>query len=274
VKVVDGWSVLALPGLAVLIAFFGSALAYLIYRSFTDPGVENYTDLFTGFYLSTFIATFRASVVIVLITLVLGYPYAYAMRVGSPALRVALILLLVLEFSTSWLARIYSWQQLLQDSGVINSALINVGLLKDPIHLVRNDIGMVIGTTHVLLPFMILTLYANMRSINLSSMVAARSLGAKGYQAFFGIFVPATKAGIAGGCSLIFVMSLGFYVAPALLGDPAHEMISAAIVRKATASAEFGPAAAMGLLLLVVTLLILGVVTAVWRRASQRNESE
>src|SRR5690606_31486372 len=126
------------------------------------------------------------------VVLVAGYAYAYAMRVGPKPLRAVLIGVLVAEFSTSWLARAYAWQQLLQTKGVINRALINSGVIDEPLKLMRNDLGMVIGTSHVLLPFMILTLYANMRQVDLSTMVAAQSLGARRSQAFFKVFVPAT----------------------------------------------------------------------------------
>ena len=265
----DPWSWLALPGLLVLIGFFGSALVFVIHRSFTDPSTINYSKISTSFYVTIFFSTFRAAVMVTLVVLIMGYAYAYAMRVGPAALRAALIVVLVIQFSTSWLARAFAWQQLLQNRGIVNKALINIGLIDEPLKLMRNDLGMVIGTSHVLLPFMILTLYASMRQVDLATMVAAQSLGARRSQAFFKVFVPSTRAGIAAGCGLVFVLSLGFYVTPALLGDPRRQMISALIVNRATDLGDFGLASALSVVLLVVTLLGLAATAVAVSRLSR-----
>jgi putative spermidine/putrescine transport system permease protein len=256
---VDTWSMLTIPGLLLLVGFFGSALVFVIHRSLTDPGTENYSKIATSFYVDIFISTFRAAVIVMLVVLVLGYAYAYAMRVGPRPLRMCLIAVLIIQFSTSWLARAYAWQQLLQTNGIINKALRDTGIIDNPLQLMRNDLGMVIGTSHVLMPFMILTLYANMRQVDLATMVAAQSLGARRSQAFFRIFVPATRTGIVAGCGLVFVLTLGFYITPALLGDSSRQMISAVIVRRATQFGDFGVASALSAVLLLVTLLGLAV---------------
>lgn len=267
----DPWSLLAVPGLLVLLAFFGSALWFVIHRSFTDPGVETYSTISRDFYLDAFISTFRAAALVTVVTLVLGYAYAYAMRVGPAILRVALILILVAEFSTSWLARAYSWQQLLQANGVINDALRALGVIDEPLQLMRNDLGMVIGTSYVLLPFMVLTLYANMRQVDLATMTAALSLGARRYQAFWRIFVPSTTTGIVAGSGLIFVMTLGFYITPALLGDPSKLMISALVVRRASQFGDFGVASALSVALLVATLAGLMLTSFVIKALTRRT---
>lgn len=262
----DPWSWLAVPGLLILIGFFGSALVFVIHRSLTDPGPVNFDKISTTFYVRIFISTFRAAAMVTIAVLVMGYAYAYAMRVGPTVLRVVLIVVLVIQFSTSWLARAYAWQQLLQNRGIVNKALMNIGLIDTPMKLMRNDLGMVIGTSHVLLPFMILTLYASMRQVDLATMVAAQSLGARRSQAFFKVFVPSTRAGIAAGCGLVFVLSLGFYVTPALLGDPRRQMISALIVNRATDLGDFGIASALSVVLLVTTLVGLAVTAVVVAR--------
>lgn len=239
----------------MLLGFFGSALVFVVHRSLTDPGPANYDKIATSFYVDIFVSTFRAGLIVMLVVLLMGYAFAYAMRVGPRPLRMALIVVLVIQFSTSWLARAYAWQQLLQTNGIINKALRGAGVIDTPLKLMRNDLGMVIGTSHVLMPFMILTLYANMRQVDLATMVAAQSLGARRSQAFFRVFVPATRTGIAAGCGLVFVLTLGFYITPALLGDPSRQMISAVIVRRATQFGDFGVASALSAVLLVVTLL-------------------
>lgn len=267
----DSWSLLAVPGLALLVCFFGSALWFVVHRSFTDPSPETYSKISKGFYVSSFVSTFRAAFMVTVVVLLMGYAYAYAMRVGPKALRLVLIAILVAEFSTSWLARAYSWQQLLQTNGVINDALKALGLIDEPLKLMRNDLGMVIGTSYVLLPFMVLTLYANMRQVDLATMVAAQSLGAKRWQAFLRIFVPSTTTGIVAGAGLVFVMTLGFYVTPALLGDPSRLMISALVVRRASQYGDFGTASAMSVVLLVATLLVLFLTSLVAKRARRRE---
>lgn len=264
---------IAIPGLLLLVGFFGSALVFVVHRSLTDPGTENYRTIATRFYVDIFVSTFRGAAIVTVVVLLAGYAYAYAMRVGPKPLRVVLIAVLVAEFSTSWLARAYAWQQILQTNGVVNRALTNVGVIDEPLQLMRNDLGMVIGTSHVLLPFMILTLYANMRQVDLSTMVAAQSLGARRSQAFFKIFVPATRTGIVAGCGLIFVLTLGFYVTPALLGDPSRQMISAFVVRRATQFGDFGVASALSAVLLVVTLVGLAVTGFAVSRLGHTKEA-
>lgn len=271
-KAREMWSLLALPGLALLVAFFGVALVLIVHRSLTDPSPGNYDLVTTRVYLETVGNTFRAAAIVTVATLVLGYAYAYAMHTGSRLLRTVFILILVAEFATSWLARVYSWYMLLLPNGVINRALEKLHLIKQPLHLLHNDFGMVVGTTHVLLPYMILVLYANMRQVDMATVVAAQSLGARRYQAFWHVFVPATRPGIVAGAGLIFVLTLGFYITPALLGDPTRTMISALIVTQTEQLGNFGTAATMSVTLLVLTLLTMLVAVGVARRVGARSQ--
>jgi ABC-type spermidine/putrescine transport system permease subunit I len=267
----DPWSLLTVPGLVLIVGCFGSALWFVIHRSFTDPSASTYSTVASEFYVDAFVSTFRAAAMVTMVVLLLGYAYAYAMRVGPPALRALLIVILVAEFSTSWLARAYSWQQILQTNGVVNDVLRGLGIIEEPLTLMRNDLGMVIGTSYVLLPFMVLTLYANMKQVDLATMVAAQSLGARRYQAFWRVFVPSTTTGIVAGAGLIFVMTLGFYITPALLGDPSRLMISALVVRRASQYGDFGVASALSVVLLVATLLGLLITSAVAKRVTRRS---
>lgn len=265
------WSLLALPGLALLVTFFGVALVLIVDRSLTDPGPGNYDLITTRVFLETVGNTFRAAALVTVAALILGYAYAYAMHTGSRLLRAVFILILVAEFATSWLARVYSWYMLLLPNGVINRTLEKLHLINHPLHLLHNDFGMVVGTTHVLLPYMILVLYANMRQVDMSTVVAAQSLGARRYQAFWQVFVPATKPGIVAGAGLIFVLTLGFYITPALLGDPTRTMISALIVTQTEQLGNFGTAATMSVTLLVFTLLTMLVAVGVAGRVGARS---
>lgn len=265
----DPWAWLTAPGLLLLVGFFGVALIFVISRSLTDPSPSNYQLVTQGVYVRTLINTFRAAALVAAAALVLGYAFAYAMLAGSKVLRALFALILVAEFATSWLARVYSWYILLQPTGVINHYLQQWGLISSPLPLMRNDFGMVVGTTHVLLPFMVLVLYASMRQVDMRTMVAAQSLGARRSQAFWHVFVPATVPGIVAGTGLIFVMTLGFYITPALLGNPSHTMISALIVTQTEQLGNFGTAATMSVTLLAVTLLSLAVASFAASRVSK-----
>lgn len=255
----EPWSLMSTPGIAFILLCFGSALFFTVVRSVTDPGPWNYLALLRGASATAFLDTFRASAITAIVVLIMGYVYAYAMRVGPKPLRIYLILFLAIQFATSSVARAFSWVQLLQTHGVINRMLLSTGIIDQPLKLMRNDIGAIIGTSHVLLPHMILILYASMQRVDLTTISAARSLGANGRQAFFNIFVPATKTGIASGLGLIFILGISFYATPALLGNPSRQMVSALIMTQAEYG-NFGSASSMSVTLVCITLLgLLGV---------------
>lgn len=261
----DPWSLISMPGVVFLVLGFGSALAFTIARSLSDPGPENYYRLLEGTSARALVTTFRASAITALAVLLMGYFYAYAMRVGPKLLRIYLIAFLAIQFATSSVARAYAWVQLLQTNGVINKLLMGAGLIDHPLRLMRNDLGAIIGTSHVLLPHMVLILYASMQRVDLAMISAARSLGASASQAFFTVFVPATRVGILSGLGLTFILGLSFYATPALLGNPSSQMVSAQIMTQAEYG-NFGSASALSLTLVVLTLLGLFLVSAGSRR--------
>ncbi|NEI73626.1 ABC transporter permease subunit [Rhizobium lusitanum] len=266
----DPWTWGALPGILFIVAGFGAALVFTINRSLTDPGPENYARLIEWRSLVILLNTIQASAFVVIVTLVGGYAYAYAMRVGPKPLKIYLMLFLAIQFATSSVARAFAWIQLLQTHGVINKLLMSCGIIDQPLKLMRNDLGAIIGTSHVLLPHMILVLYASMQRVDLATVAAARSLGASRIQAFWQIFVPATRAGILTGCGLIFILGLSFYATPALLGDPSRQMISASIMTQSEYG-NFGAASAMSTTLVVITLAGLLVINLFNRSATDRR---
>lgn len=266
----DPWSWGALPGILFIVAGFGAALVFTVNRSLTDPGPENYARLIEWRSLVILLNTFQASAIVVIVTLIGGYAYAYAMRVGPKALKIYLMLFLAVQFATSSVARAFAWIQLLQTNGVINKLLMASGIIDQPLKLMRNDLGAIIGTSHVLLPHMILVLYASMQRVDLATVAAARSLGASRIQAFWQIFVPATRTGILTGCGLIFILGLSFYATPALLGNPSRQMISASIMTQSEYG-NFGAASAMSTALVVITLAGLLVINLFNRSAGDRR---
>ena len=258
--ILNGWTLLALPGLIFLLAFFGYPLLEMVIRSVTDPSPANYR-IFTDspIYARTLGTTFRTAFIVTLACLLLGYPYAYLMHQAGPKLAAALGLFVLLPFWSSLLVRTYAWTVWLQDSGVVNAVLQRIGLIDEPLALIRNTLSVTIGMTHVLLPFMVLPLYAVMRRIDPGLTQAAASLGAGPFTAFRRVFLPLSLPGIFAGCLLVFVLAIGFYITPAILGNPQDAMISELIVNQVSQQLQFGTGAALGVVLLVVTLLVLGI---------------
>ncbi|MEV3920740.1 ABC transporter permease [Actinomadura coerulea] len=255
-----GWNWLAVPAVAFLgVAFFWPLLD-MLHISLTDPGPENYR--FFGkspIFLRSYLTTFRIAVIVTVLCLVIGYPYAYVMNRAKGHTAMVLTFFVLLPFWSSILVRTYAWTVWLQDTGVINSALRSAGLTTEPVQLVRNDIGTVIGMVHVLLPIMVLTLYAGMRRVDVTLVPAAHILGARPFAAFRKVFLPLTVPAVFSGCVLVFVISLGFYLTPAILGDPADVMVSQLIVEQTTRLLNFGVGSALGMVLLGATLVVLAL---------------
>nr|WP_276509606.1 ABC transporter permease [Nocardioides marinisabuli] len=190
----------------------------------------------------------------------LGYPYAYLMVKVGDGLRMLLLLCVVVPFWTSLLVRTFAWILLLQDTGLVNEALISAGVVDSPVSLIRTMPGVVIGMVHILLPYYVLPMYAQMRKIDLSLMTAAESLGAPPRRAFWKVFVPLSLPGLISGATLVFLLALGFYVTPALLGSGSTLVIGELIVQQISGVLNWGVGSALAVALLVMTLTLLGVV--------------
>ena len=204
--------------------------------------------------------TLLVSLGVTLLCLLIGYPIAY-MIANSPPKRSRLLLLLVLvPFWTSLLVRTTAWIVLLQRQGVINGLLVGLGILPDDarLQMIYNMTGTFVAMTHVLLPFMVLPLYSVMRSIPSSHMPAAVSLGASPLEAFRRVYLPQTLPGIGAGSLLVFILVIGYYITPALVGGRTGELISSQIAYHVQTSLNWGLAAALSSILLVaVTVLYL-----------------
>ena len=191
--------------------------------------------------------------------LLLGYPLAYWLA-NLPARKSNLLMILVLlPFWTSVLVRVASWIVLLQREGLINSALMNLGIIGEPLQLAFNRVGVYIAMVHILLPFVILPAYSVMKSIPQTYMRAAISLGDHPFAAFWKIYFPQTVAGVAAGALLVFIMCIGYYIAPALLGSPEEQMVSYYVAFYTNVTINWGMAAALGSLLLIATMTLYAV---------------
>jgi putative spermidine/putrescine transport system permease protein len=252
---------LLVPGVLFLIIFYGYPVAAMLSRSFTDPvlGLQNFEPLVQArstidilglsipmnAYIRIFGITLQIALVTTLATLALGYPVAYALSSTSPAKANLLMILVLIPFWTSILVRSYAWMVLLGQEGIINEALIAANLRQEPVQLLNTRLAVYMGMIHILLPFMILPLYAVMRGIDRNLMRAAGNLGAS----------PA-------GCLLVFILALGFYITPALLGGQKDVMISM-LIQQQISQLKWGFGAALALVLLVMSLGIYGIFTRV-----------
>ncbi len=215
----------------------------------------------TQIYLNLFKRTLWLSCLITFLTVLLGYPIAYLLATLKTSTSNLLIILVLLPFWTSLLVRTSSWIALLQKEGVINDFLFAIGLISNDgrLSMIHNQTGTIIAMTHILLPFMILPLFSVMKTINPSYVRAARSMGATSFTAFRRVYFPNTIAGIGAGGILVFILSIGYYITPALVGGTQGTLISNFIAYHISGSLNWGLAAALGtlLLLLVVALYIL-----------------
>lgn len=210
-------------------------------------------------YRGVFLRTFLVALSVTALCLVIGFPVAYLLATRPPRIANILMILVLLPFWTSLLVRTTAWVVLLQTNGVVNEILTGLGLVGEPLQLVYNRVGVLIAMTHVLLPYMILPLYSVMRSIPPAHLRAAYSLGARPVGAFLRVYLPQTLPGIGAGALLVFILALGYYITPALVGGPADQMISWFIAFYTTSTVNWGMASALGLLLLVATLALYAV---------------
>ncbi len=201
-------------------------------------------------YISNLQRTLWIALVVTLVCILLGYPVAYMIATAPPRLAKYLILLVLLPFWTSLLVRTAAWVIVLQKSGVVNDTLIGLGLIEEPLALIFNRTGVYISMVHILLPFMILPLYSVMKGIPGDHVRAAASLGATPRSAFLSVYLPQTVPGLAAGCLLVFVISLGFYITPMLIGGGSDQMLAYLIAEFATNTANWGLAGALAMLLL------------------------
>lgn len=209
-------------------------------------------------YVPLLLRTLAVSLVITFACLILGYPVAYLIANASPGKSNLLLLLVLVPFWTSLLARTTSWIVLLQNQGLVNDLLVAVGIVGEDgrIALVYNMVGTLVAMTQILLPFMILPLYAVMRSISPSYLRAASSLGATFRQGFVRVYWPQTLPGVAAGSLLVFILSIGYYITPALVGGRTGQLISNMIAYHMQQSLNWGLAAALGVVLLACVMLL------------------
>ncbi|MCY4155349.1 MAG: ABC transporter permease [Gammaproteobacteria bacterium] len=209
-------------------------------------------------YATLFIKTLRVSLTITLLCLIIGYPVAYLIAQAPPRQGRLLLVLVLVPFWTSLLVRTTSWIVLLQQQGVVNDLLVWLGLAPDDqrLTMIHNMTGTLVAMTYVLAPFMILPLYSVMRGIPAVQMQAAASLGASWPRAFYRVYLPQSLPGVGAGCLLVFILAIGYYITPALVGGQSGQLISNFIAYHIQTSLNWGLAAALGCVLFVAVLLL------------------
>jgi ABC-type spermidine/putrescine transport system permease subunit I len=247
-----------LPAVLVLAVLFAYPLLGIVTRSVYKGGytLDMYRQIFrVPVYLQVLLATFKVSALVTIVCFALGYPLAYMLATRRPRTAQLLMIIVVLPFFTSIIVRTYAWMVLLGRNGIVNQYLMAFGLTDKPLLLLYNQGGVVIGMSYVLLPYMVLTVYSVMRSIDPGLVRAAHSLGASRLQAFRRVFLPLSLPGIAGGTLLVFILSLGFFITPALMGGPGDMMIAMLIEREVEITLNWSFASALAVILLALTLV-------------------
>ena len=254
------WLLLA-PSSLVLVLLFVVPIGYVLLLSLTDPrlSLAHYQRIFTvPLYTRVLVNTFLTSLIVTALCLVLGYPIAYVMARRNDWIATALLTVVAMSFWTGFLVRTYAWLVILGSKGPVVAAYQGLGLGPAP-KLLFSTFSSTLGMTHILLPYMILALYAVMKKIDPDHLRAAASLGARPAAAFREVFLPLSLPGVVNGSLLVFVSCLGFFVTPVLLGTPRDMMISQLVNQQIEELLAWGFASAVAVILLAATGLTLAI---------------
>ena len=226
---------------------------------------DNYAAIFrdAGLGQTIYMEAYKTSLKYAFFTtffcLLIGYPFAYFIARARPSVRPALLMLVMLPFWTSFLLRVYAWKGILADQGVINNALMALGLINEPVVMLYTDVSMLLGMTYVYLPFMVLPLYATLVKMDFRLLEAAHDLGASPWKAFWLITVPLSKAGIVSGAMLVFIPSVGEFVIPSLLGGAENIMIGRVVWDEMFSSNNWPRASALAVVMICLILFPLAL---------------
>ncbi|WP_291055701.1 ABC transporter permease [Herbiconiux sp.] len=274
-----GW-LLLVPALALLAGILLVPLFQSLLRSIGTPEftLDHYASLFTdGVTLTVLGRTAMTAVIVTIVTFLLGYPYAYLMTRVGPRLRGVLLVIVLIPFWTSVMARNYAWIVLLQRGGPVQSVFEFFGA--GDIVFQGSVVGVTIAMSQVMLPFMVLPLFSTLGGIDRKLLLAARGLGSSPLVAFWKIYWPLSRGGVVSGLILVFTLSLGFYVTPALLGSPQQSLIAQLLAQRTTQLLDFAGAGALGILVLVITLLLVawanrfgGTISAIGVASTSRTK--
>jgi putative spermidine/putrescine transport system permease protein len=255
-------SLLLLPCLAWIAFFFLWPLVLMCWRSLAAEGFsfETYEALFTSpLYTKVMITTAKTASIATVGALILAYPLAYALTVSGTKVRALLLVFILIPYWVDIIVRSFSWLILLGDNGLVNKALIGLGIVSAPLQLLYNPFSVLLAMVQILLPLTTVTLFGAMLRIDRTLIAAAKIHGASNWQAFRTVFFPLSLPGVYGAGLLVFVLALGFYVTPALLGSPRETMIAQTIMVEASQLLDWPQASAAGAVLLLITTAIAAI---------------
>jgi putative spermidine/putrescine transport system permease protein len=253
---------LALPAVLVLAVFLFYPVARLLLRSFFDPtfSLDAYARIIrVPQYLNVLLYTMRTSVTVTLLCLLLGYPLAYALAKARGTARSAMLIFLLLPFWTSIMARTYAWLVILGEKGVINTWLLNWGIISTPLPLAFNSFAVHVGMVHYLLPFIVLPMFSIMLRIDRTLIRAGQSLGAGPWTVFWRVYFPLSLPGVLAGSLLVFILATGFFVTPSRLGGRTDVMLAQLIQQQIQTIGDWGFGSALSVVLLVAVALALAI---------------
>ena len=255
------------PPAAWLAFFFVAPLLIIFVYSFFERGIYgevvytftlgNYIKAFDPLYLQTLWRSVWISVVSTLICLILGYPLAWHIARQSASMKKLLLVLLIVPFWTNFLVRTYAWIFILRTEGLMNTALLSMGIINEPIEILFTQTAVIIGLVYTYLPFMVLPIYVSIEKLDTALFDACKDLGASGWQAFRKIMLPLTKPGIVSGCILVFVPCLGAYITPDLLGGSRNLMVGNLIQIQFLAARDWPFGAALSFIVMAIVLMLL-----------------
>lgn len=255
-----GWLIIA-PLMIMVVALYLGPILNILWLSFTDPepGFGNYAKLAEGDALLRIVwTTLRICILTTVFSVALGYCIAYAMVHAHQRQKNYMLTLLLVSFWISILVRTFSWLMLLGRKGLVNVALEDIGLIAEPIAFIRNETGVLIGMVHYMIPYAVLPLLVSMQSLDTRVMDASRNLGASSTQTFWRIYLPLTTPGLVASTLLVFILSLGFYVTPAVLGGGKVLMVAEYISVQLLVTLKWGTAA------MLAALMLFGVLAMLW----------
>lgn len=262
----DRTLLLMLPALAMLVLMFFVPMLLFFVRTFmefsgtTAAFVAQARDLLLSQpYMTALGTTNWIALIVTLTVLLIGYPIAYYLTTATGPSVSIVVLSIVLPYFTSIIVRTFSWMVLLGEHGLVNDTLRAAGLIREPLPLMYNRLGVLIGMSYVLLPYMVLTLFAAMRAIDASLLRAAEGLGASGFYAFRRVYFPLSLHGVLSGALIVYILAIGYFITPALMGGQHDIMVAMLIDRELEVAVDWPSAALMSLSLLLVTLVLYAV---------------
>ncbi len=262
-SLLDRPGLMIMPLLAMLLLVFLLPIAWFLVQAISESPLS-FMEQLRAVFLSPDVLyviwiTNSISLVVTLVVLFIAFPIAYALTFSRRLFFTLVIISVIVPYFTSVVVRTYSWMVILGRNGILNQLLLDWGLTNAPLELMYNRLGVVIGMVYVLLPYLVLTLYSAMKGIDHNLLRAAYSMGASGTYTFWRVFLPLTAPGIISGCLIVFILAVGFFITPALMGGSRDVMIAMLIQREIELNLNWPMAAMLSIVLLTVTLILYAI---------------